>query len=271
MDYKRHYDNLMFTRLEMKISRIQEKKQGFYFEGHHIIPKCKGGGGNSNRPKNNSNIVLLTAREHFLAHWLLWRIYKDRQMSLAFHKMMSSTNKTNRIISSRGYEEAREAFRLTNIGNKFSLGKTKVISEEQKKKQSEKMKGRNMGDLNPSKRLEVRQKISKKLKGVKKTEEHIKKIIENSKIKKECPHCKDFFDVRNAAKWHFDNCLLNPNGNKREKTKFTEGNTYGCKKILSIEDNQVFKSVKEASEYFQVSLATITRWVKKEFRVKYYR
>ena len=30
MDYKRHYDNLMFTRLEMKISRIQEKKQGFF-------------------------------------------------------------------------------------------------------------------------------------------------------------------------------------------------------------------------------------------------
>lgn len=269
MDYKRHYDNLMSTRLEIKTDRIKEKKQGIYFEGHHIIPKCKGGTGNSNRPKNNPNIVLLTSREHFIAHWLLWRIYSDRQMALAFHKMMSSNNKTKRITSSRGYEEAREAFRLTNIGNQYGLGKSRTISEEQKKKQSEKMKGRNMGELNPSKRLEVRQKISEKLKGVKKTEEHIKKIIE-SQVKKECPHCKGFFDSRNASKWHFDNCLLNPNGNKRERTNFTEGNTYGCKKILSIDNNQVFKSVKEASEYFQVSLVTITRWVKKEFRVKYY-
>lgn len=270
MNYKRHYDNLMSTRLDIKLRRIEEKKQGVYFEGHHIIPKCKGGSGNSNRPKNNPNIVLLTSREHFLAHWLLWRIYKDRQMSLAFHKMMSFTKNTNRITSSRGYEEARESFRLTNIGNQYSLGKTKVISEEQKKRQSEKMKGRNTGDSNPAKRFEVRQKISEKLKGVKKSEDHVRKMIERGGVKKECPHCKLFFDIRNANKWHFDNCLLNPNGNKRKKTNFDKGNTYGCKKILDIENEKIFNSVKEASEYFQVSTVTISRWVKREFKVKYY-
>lgn len=270
MNYKRHYDNLISTRLEIKSYRIKQKKQGVYFEGHHIIPKCKGGTGNSNRPKNNPNIVLLTSREHFLAHWLLWRIYGDRQMALAFHKMMSSTNNIKRITSSRGYEESREAFRLTNIGNQYGLGKTKVISEEQKKKQSEKMKGRYIGELNPSKRPEVRKKISEKLKGVKKTEDHIRKMTERVEIKKECPHCKGFFDSRNASKWHFNNCLLNPNGNKREKTNFGESNTYGCKKILDVENNQVFKSIKQAAKYFQVSSVTITRWIKKEVRVKYY-
>jgi len=271
MDYKRHYDNLMQTRLNIKDCRIKEKKRGCYFEGHHIIPKCKGGAGNSNRPKNNSNIVLLTAREHFIAHWLLWRIYGDRQMALAFHKMLSSTNNTKRITCSRGYEEAREAFRQTNIGNKNGLGKTKIISEEQKLRQSEKMKGKYVGDKNPSKRLEVREKISRKLKGVKKSEEHIKKIKESGKIKKECPHCKGLFDKRNATKWHFDNCLLNPNGNERIKPNFSEGNTYGCKKILEIESSKVFNSIKEAAEYFNVSSITITRWAKKELRIKYYK
>lgn len=44
---------MISTRLEIKSYRIKQKKQGF--EGHHIIPKCKGGTGNSNRPKNNPN------------------------------------------------------------------------------------------------------------------------------------------------------------------------------------------------------------------------
>lgn len=124
----------MLSRLSAKPQRLLFKKNGDYFEGHHIIPKCKGGSGNSNRPKNNPNIVLLTAREHFLAHWLLWRIYRDRQTSLSFHKMISTNKNQNRITSSRGYQEARESFKLTNIGNQYSKGKTKIVSEEQKKK-----------------------------------------------------------------------------------------------------------------------------------------
>jgi len=149
MNYRKIYDDLMLNRLNIKPKRIIEKKNGDYFEGHHIIPKSKGGTGNSNRPKNNPNIVLLTAREHFLAHWLLWNIYRDRQTALAFHKMISNNNKQKRIISSRAYEEARLAFRVTNIGNQFSKGKTRIVSDEQKKKQSETMKGRYSKDKNP--------------------------------------------------------------------------------------------------------------------------
>jgi hypothetical protein len=139
----------MQDRLEKKTERIELKKKGEYFEGHHIIPKSKGGTGNSNRPKNNSNIVLLTAREHFLSHWLLWRIYRDRSTALAFHKMISNNDNQNRITSSRGYEEARFAYRLTNMGNQYGKGKTKTISDEQKKNQSIAMKGRYLGENNP--------------------------------------------------------------------------------------------------------------------------
>jgi hypothetical protein len=149
MDYKKIYDNFMLDRLNKKPERLLLKKTGVYFEGHHIIPKSKGGDGNSNRPKNNPNIVLLTAREHFLAHWILWRIYRDRQTALSFHKMMSITKSQDRISSSRGYGEAREAFRLTNIGNQYGKGKPKVVSDEQKRKQSEIMKGRYDGEKNP--------------------------------------------------------------------------------------------------------------------------
>ena len=149
MNYKKIYDNFMQDRLDKKPERLLLKKNGDYFEGHHIIPKSKGGVGNSNRPKNNQNIVLLTSREHFLAHWILWRIHRDRPSALAFHKMLSSNKNQNRITSSKGYEEAREAFRLTNIGNQYGKGKTKIISEEQKKNHSLIMKGKYLGDNNP--------------------------------------------------------------------------------------------------------------------------
>lgn len=212
MNYRRIYDDLMSDRLNLKPLRLKQKRSGFYFEGHHIIPKCKGGTGNSSRAKNNENIVLLTAREHFLAHWLLWRIYGDRQMALAFHKMMSTTKNTNRITSSKGYAEAREAFRITNIGNAYGKGVIKIISEEQKQKQSEKMKGRYIGNNNPffgkTHSIETLQKLKKP-----KSKEHIEKLrdILKNKPKIKCPYCNREMNELNAKKWHFENCKMKHN------------------------------------------------------------
>ena len=264
MNYEKIYKNLMTDRLNQKPLRLKQKRSGFYFEGHHILPKCKGGTGTSTRAKNNPNIVLLTAREHFLAHWLLWKIYGDRQMALAFHKMMSSTKNTNRITSSRGYEEAREAFRTTNIGNTYGIGVKRIISDEQKRKQSEAMTGLMVGDLNPSKRLDVRKKISEKLKGKTRSDETKEKIriLVKNRPKVKCPYCNKETDTRNAKKWHFDNCINNPNGHNRETTNFNKNNTYGCKKIVDIKTNKIFNSIKEVAAYYNVHSVSITRWIK---------
>lgn len=197
----------MSDRLNQKPLRLKQKRNGFYFEGHHIIPKCKGGTGTSTRAKNNTNIVLLTPREHFLAHWLLWRIYGDRQMALAFHKMMSTTKNTNRITSSRGYSEAREAFRITNKGNTFGKGVVKVISEEQRLNHSKFMKGKYVGNCNPffgkKHSTETLEKLRKP-----KSKEHIEKLksILKNKPKVKCPYCSKELDELNAKKWHFDKC-----------------------------------------------------------------
>lgn len=180
----------MNDRINKKPDRLKQKRAGFYFEGHHIIPKSKGGSGNSHRPKNNSNIVLLTAREHFLAHWLLWRIYRDRSSSLAFHKMMSANKNQKRKLSSRGYEEARLSFAETNKGNQFGRGIKKVVSEEQKKKQSQIMKGRYCGENNPfygKKHNEItRKKISESRQGISKESiwsyKGKKVVLKNGKI-----------------------------------------------------------------------------------------
>lgn len=144
MDYKKIYDNLIISRMLLKDVRIKLKKDGHYFEKHHIIPKCKGG------DNLKTNIVYLTAREHFIAHWLLWLIYRDRQMALAFHKMFSHNNHHNRNYSSKDYEKAREAFRITNIGNNYGkANKGRKLSDEQCKNHSIVMKGKFSGDKNP--------------------------------------------------------------------------------------------------------------------------
>jgi hypothetical protein len=168
MNYKKIYDDLMSSRLLLKKERYIKRKNGEYFEGHHIIPKSKGGLGLSTRGLNNENIVYLTAREHFLAHWILWRIYRDRATALAFHKMISVNKFQERVNSSSAYEEARLAFSETNKGNQYGKGHKNVVSEKQKQAISEFMKGRWEGNKNPfygkKHSIESKNKISEKAK-----------------------------------------------------------------------------------------------------------
>jgi hypothetical protein len=51
-------------------------------ETHHIIPRCRGG---DNSP---DNLVVLTLREHYVAHWMLWRAYpEDQALAFALYQM----------------------------------------------------------------------------------------------------------------------------------------------------------------------------------------
>lgn len=66
-----------------------------YTERHHIIPKCFGGSNNS------KNLVILTAREHFICHRLLIKMTSGvprQKMCFAVNMMMNVKNKhqTNR-------------------------------------------------------------------------------------------------------------------------------------------------------------------------------
>ena len=121
MDYKKHYDLLINKRILLKPERIELKKKGQYFEGHHIIPKSLGGGGKSYN-FNHPNIVLLTAREHFIAHWLLVKIDPCKQNIHAFWKMCISKNNPEKYYSSRAYEEARLLHSSLMKGNKNAYG-----------------------------------------------------------------------------------------------------------------------------------------------------
>lgn len=66
MDYQRIYNQIINkSNLENRKKLKRDNKNYTYYEYHHIIPKCLGG------LNNNENLVLLTAREHFICHKLL--------------------------------------------------------------------------------------------------------------------------------------------------------------------------------------------------------
>jgi hypothetical protein len=149
-----------------------------YYEKHHIIPKCLGG--------NNSkeNLVKLTAKEHYVAHHLLLKIYPNNNSLYHAFWMMSNRFK----ISSRDYEIARKIIsnnmrknvgtkeairkmRLSKKGNKSWLGKTHT--KESRNKQSISAKNRN---ISPEMEQQRRDKISKSHKGKIITKEHAKNI-----------------------------------------------------------------------------------------------
>lgn len=84
-----------------------------YWEGHHIIPKCLGGEGHAR--SKHSNIIRLTAAEHFKAHKLLVELFPDNsKLAYAFWAMCTVSSSAP-IATPEEYQIARET-RSKTIG-----------------------------------------------------------------------------------------------------------------------------------------------------------
>ena len=124
MNYLKIYENLISSRKTQ--NRI--KHNGTYYENHHILPKCLGGN------DEDDNLVLLTAKEHFVAHKLLTYIYKgNRKVANAFN-LMTFMNKRKYGVTSRDYAYARELFILTPVSKETRQKRKKPKSQEHKEK-----------------------------------------------------------------------------------------------------------------------------------------
>lgn len=165
-----------------RIRNLTDKKVS-YFETHHIVPRCIGGS------DDHSNLVNLTAREHFLIHWLLHRIYPNNyKLATAFWKCAYGNSKERKFVpSSRAYEEAKMSF--VNIS---------VVCEHCNKSYNYRnyvqFHGKNCR-LNPN----VDQQIL------------LQRVKQRQEIKTKCEHCNVEVDYRNYTKWHGEMCKSNPN------------------------------------------------------------
>lgn len=153
MNHQKIYYNI----IERAISEKRIKNKGIYYESHHVLPKCLGGKGTARQWKTHPNIVLLTAREHFICHRLLILIYPDSlEIKLAANIM--STLKKRFSISNRTYEQfkiTRKEFMKNN-----SYAKGNIQSEESKRKISESKRGTK---YKPHKRTPMSDETKKKI------------------------------------------------------------------------------------------------------------
>lgn len=157
-----------------------------YHERHHIKPKCMGG------TNDEKNLIDLFAREHFEAHRLLALENPDNNGLIYAWWMMSHVKDKTQDryqVTAEEYEESRIKFgKFMNGENNPMYGVHRFgednpmygkrgennpnygshRTEEQKKKMSKSMKGKNAGENNPwyGKHLpeELRHKISEKAK-----------------------------------------------------------------------------------------------------------
>lgn len=140
MNYKRIYNNII-----TQATNSNRSKKTHYYERHHIVPvfmfknnkRYKTSIGEfPGNPDSPNNLVLLTTREHFLAHLLLCKIYKNTKyyygclcsLFLMSNKFKKNSEKLNfnrnqyitKISSSRIYlkirEEAREVISSARKG-----------------------------------------------------------------------------------------------------------------------------------------------------------
>lgn len=123
MNYKKIYNDLMTSRFVLKSEReIKRKDKTGRYERHHIIPRAF----NGNDYKDNK--VTLTLREHFIAHYLLHKIYGGL-MSYAF-KAMCDFTRYKQIISAKEYEKLRITF--STLSSNMMKTNSAYISEIQK-------------------------------------------------------------------------------------------------------------------------------------------
>lgn len=195
---------------------LRKKKNGAYYEKHHILPKSifplwK------DRPFNQ---VLLTAREHYFCHQLLTKIYPTKEMVFALWRLSHSGKHK---VSSREYERLRVL-----VGQALSeLNKGHICSDEVKKHFSKIYSGsgnpmygrsaiREMDEQtlkeykeSMSKKLSSVERteswkgnISKSLRGHKKTDEHIEHIKTSMKNSDKCKkQIKKLADIHRGKHW----------------------------------------------------------------------
>lgn len=146
MQHLKIYENIITkAKSENRIKKRKYKSDYIYYENHHIIPKCVGGS------NDESNLVCLTAKEHFICHKLLLHIYPgDRKIMYGYVRMVYSQN-GKRIKSASEFAYVRELIKNTpipqDVRDKISQScKGKVRSTEFKEKNRISHLGTNSGE-----------------------------------------------------------------------------------------------------------------------------
>lgn len=119
-----------------------------YTEDHHIIPKSLGGN------DAQDNIVSLTARQHFICHWLLTKMYigeNRAKMIYALRMMKAKSGRHQRYdtrITARVYENLKNEYSII-VSSAVSGEKNGMYGKKHTKETIEKIRQANIGRIQP--------------------------------------------------------------------------------------------------------------------------
>jgi hypothetical protein len=111
------------------INKAQSRTLEGYVERHHIIPKSLGGS------NDKSNLVSLTAREHFICHLLLSKMLEGKNKTKMVYAIWIIINTSKNVnINNRTYEIIRKELinnaKIKNIGNKNPMYNVRKFGKE---------------------------------------------------------------------------------------------------------------------------------------------
>ena len=113
-----------YSKLYYKItSNAKQRITEGYTELHHIIPQSMGGS------NDKENLVELTAREHFICHWLLIKMTdgEDRSKMLYALKGMKAENKYQQRYQTKITARVYETYRIEHSINHSKVMKSKNL------------------------------------------------------------------------------------------------------------------------------------------------
>lgn len=177
MNYQKIHDDI--------INRAKDRAVDGYTESHHITPKCMGGS------DDRTNLVDLTAREHFVIHQLLVKIYPKhkgiiyaaRTMTLGPRRMNNRLYEWLKIKFANALSEEMKGNTLSKF--RRSEATKKKMSDAQKKRWREKPESFNLTNQQTGSRKpmspETKKKISEAGMGRIFTDDEKKKISEGLK------------------------------------------------------------------------------------------
>lgn len=117
--------NIQKERYQKLVNNAKNRKTSpINGEWHHIFPSRLGG------DDTEENLVKLTYREHFVAHWLLSRIYsKNQSMVYAFYAM---ANQNGVKYNSKAYERAKRFLSESGYWSKIHKDKVRIRDDNNK-------------------------------------------------------------------------------------------------------------------------------------------
>ena len=189
-----------YSKLYYKItSNAKQRITEGYTELHHIIPQSMGGS------NDKENLVDLTAREHFICHWLLIKMTegKDRSKMLYALNGMKAENKYQQRYHTKITARVYEKYRIEHAHNhsetmkgKPAWNKGRILEGVELEEHRERTRNRK---IDPVKQAIGQQKRVAKMIGQKRTDETKKLMSLASKGKPKGPMSEEQKQARSIT------------------------------------------------------------------------